>query len=176
MSTEPAPAKRNELGQFLPGESGNKKGRPTGSKNEITILKQELELAVRQHLSPEIVKRILDVVCVKALQGDMSAIKLIFDKCISNAQLDDANAKGSGWVFLVKNMTSPEQQESNIIDVTPTTEENEMKESNQHASSQSGGGNVVGKAPSAPIIKPANIGGASMTPNNQSTSRGKGRT
>ncbi len=41
---------------------------------------------------------------------------------------------------------------------------------------QVGGGNLVGKAPSAPIIKPDTIGTRSFTPDNQSTTRGKGKT
>lgn len=50
------------------------------------------------------------------------------------------------------------------------------KESNQHRPSQTGGGQVVGKAPSGRLHQPPKFQGQSGQPNNQSTNRGKGRT
>ena len=41
---------------------------------------------------------------------------------------------------------------------------------------QKGGGNLIGSAPSAPVRKPATLGTKGFTPDNQSTSRGKGRS
>lgn len=41
---------------------------------------------------------------------------------------------------------------------------------------QTGGGNVVGKAPSGKLHQPPAIFGKSGQPDNQSTNRGKGRT
>jgi len=41
---------------------------------------------------------------------------------------------------------------------------------------QASGGNLVGKAPSAPVRKPDTLGTRSFQPDNQSTSRGKGTT
>jgi hypothetical protein len=40
---------------------------------------------------------------------------------------------------------------------------------------QSGGGNVVGKAPSGKLYQPPKFMGQSGQPDNQSTSRGKGK-
>jgi len=48
--------------------------------------------------------------------------------------------------------------------------------SKQNAPSQTGGGNLVGKAPSNPLRKPATFGTKGFTPDNQSTSRGKGKS
>lgn len=48
--------------------------------------------------------------------------------------------------------------------------------SKQSRTDQSGGGNLIGRAPSAPVRKPGKVGGKSMQPDNQSTNRGKGRT
>lgn len=45
----------------------------------------------------------------------------------------------------------------------------------QHRASQSGGAQLVGKAPSAPRRNPGRFQGRSGTPDNQSTSRGKGK-
>lgn len=50
------------------------------------------------------------------------------------------------------------------------------KDKQSAESTQASGGNLVGKAPSAPIHKPASLGGKSFTADNQTTSRGKGRT
>lgn len=46
----------------------------------------------------------------------------------------------------------------------------------QSADPQTGGGNLVGTAPSAPVRKPGNIAGKSGQPDNQTTWRGKGKT
>ena len=49
-------------------------------------------------------------------------------------------------------------------------------ESNQHRSDQSSGGNLVGKAPSAPERKVPDFQGKSGQSDNQSTNRPKGST
>lgn len=68
--------------QFKPGQSGNPKGRPKGSKELRTLLAEELEGKVeatvggkRRKLSKReaIVKRLVD----KALQGDHKALQTI---------------------------------------------------------------------------------------------------
>ncbi len=48
------------------------------------------------------------------------------------------------------------------------------KESNQHRPSQSGGAQLVGKAPSAPVRKVPSFQGRSGQANNQDTNRGPG--
>lgn len=50
------------------------------------------------------------------------------------------------------------------------------KSSNQSRSEQSGGGNLVGKAPSGRLHKAPNFQGKSGQPDNQSTRRPKGST
>lgn len=50
------------------------------------------------------------------------------------------------------------------------------KLSKQSNENQSGGGNVVGAAPKSRLHQPPNFMGKSGQPDNQSTSRGKGRT
>jgi len=47
--------------------------------------------------------------------------------------------------------------------------------SNQSRQDQSGGGNVVGKAPSGKLHQPPAIFGDSGKPDNRPTNRGKGR-
>jgi hypothetical protein len=48
------------------------------------------------------------------------------------------------------------------------------KKSNQCRENQSGGGQVVGKAPSGRLHQPPRFMGKSGMPDNQSTNRGKG--
>lgn len=50
------------------------------------------------------------------------------------------------------------------------------KQSNQERGDQSGGGQLVGKAPSAPSLPVPNFQGKSGQPDNQSTSRPKGHS
>lgn len=50
------------------------------------------------------------------------------------------------------------------------------KVSKQSREDQSGGGQVVGSAPKSRLHQPPNFQGKSGTPDNQSTSRGKGRS
>ena len=50
------------------------------------------------------------------------------------------------------------------------------KKSNQARSSQSGGGQLVGKGPNSRLHKPPKFMGSGGKSNNQSTNRGKGRT
>jgi hypothetical protein len=70
--------------QFKPGNSGNPKGRPKGSKNFITLLEEELDQPVivnengrKKKLSRRqaMAKRIV----ADALQGDRKAIFLLLD-------------------------------------------------------------------------------------------------
>ena len=50
------------------------------------------------------------------------------------------------------------------------------KESNQHRPSQSGGGQVVGKAPNGRLHQPPKFMGSDGKSDNQSTNREKGST
>ena len=111
---------RDADGKFLPGTSGNPNGRPLGKKNQITALKQELELAVRDHIRPKRIRQIIDAMCVKAIEGNVGAAKLILDKVLSNATDTEDVSEGKGtFVFQVKNLTL---KHDNVIDITPNEE------------------------------------------------------
>lgn len=97
---------RNDSGQFQKGVSGNPSGRPKNVKNEITELKQDLELAVRQHVSVDQIKNIVDAMVTKAEKGSVQAAKLILDKTISNAkETEDVTETQGGIQVIVKNAT-----------------------------------------------------------------------
>lgn len=82
---------RTDGGQFPKGVSGNPKGRPKGSKNEITLLRQSLELALRQQASHDI-SEVLGVAIEKAKEGDNQMIKLLLEMHMSKSTSDDGKA------------------------------------------------------------------------------------
>lgn len=97
---------RTEAGQFPKGVSGNPAGRPKGRKNDLIALKQDLEIAVRESLSIERIKRIVNRVAMMAEDGNLQAAKLILDKVISNASdSEDVPDNGRTVVFRIENAT-----------------------------------------------------------------------
>jgi len=115
-------AKRDDQGQFLPGQSGNKAGRPKGKKNEITELKQDLEIAIRKSVPATRIQAIVLKMCELAEEGSVGAAKLILDKTLSNAKdADDVKQAEGGFTFVVKNITLQAETapKGEVIDVTP---------------------------------------------------------
>ena len=118
-----APA-RAEDGRFPKGVSGNPLGRP--KKATLRTLQQDLEIAFREHLSVDRVKRIVNRMADMAEQGDVKAAKLIFDKLIPNATNGESDEGDNvkKVVFEIQNATFAaqvqEKQQVAVIDVTPT--------------------------------------------------------
>ncbi len=105
---------RNEKGHFIKGKSGNPLGRPKGTKNHITELKRGLEAAVREGLKPKDVQSIISVLVKEAKAGNVQAAKLILDKTISNASVDEDVSDGSqGIKIVVENATFGAIQSNN---------------------------------------------------------------
>lgn len=100
-------AVRNEDGTFPKGTSGNPLGRPKGKKNELSELKQDLEIAVRKSLPVSRIARIVEKVAQMAEEGNLRAAKLILDKTISNAAgVEDTEQKGVGGITIrIENAT-----------------------------------------------------------------------
>jgi hypothetical protein len=97
---------RTDTGQFPKGVSGNPAGRPPGRKSEIVALKQDLEFAVRSHVDPRKVKKIIDKLVNKAMNGNLQAAKLILDKVLSNAgEVEDEVGVKGGIRIIVENAT-----------------------------------------------------------------------
>jgi len=70
------------------GQSGNPAGRPKGSKNNITLMRQALEGELRLQIGPqmaEIVQKALDM----AKEGNEAMIKLLLDKTLPSSKSDD---------------------------------------------------------------------------------------
>jgi hypothetical protein len=110
---------RNPDGTFPSGVSGNPNGRGKGKKNELTELKQDLEIAVRKALPATRIKRIVEKVAQMAEEGNLRAAKLILDKVISNAKdVDDADNKGVGGITIrIENATFGKREP--IVSIDP---------------------------------------------------------
>jgi len=79
---------RNEDGTFKGGISGNPNGRPLGSKNKITLLRQSLELQLREQAAPDmagVMKKAIEM----ALDGDRTMIKLLLEQHLAKAHSDE---------------------------------------------------------------------------------------
>lgn len=128
--TPELPATRGEDGKFLPGVSGNPRGRPKGKKNEITELKQDLEIAVRKNITSAKVKSIVEAMIDKALEGNVGAAKLVLDKVLSNArESEDIQDSSGGLKIIIENATLDVLQQNNrVIDVTAEEVTDEQKE------------------------------------------------
>jgi hypothetical protein len=119
----PKEIKKNSKGQFVKGTaSGNPKGRPKGSKNRISEMKRELEVAIRESLDPETIKGVVQSMVAEALNGNVSAGKLILDKVVSNARADQDEAEERPEIVIkIENLTPPKPEEviGEIIDQEP---------------------------------------------------------
>ncbi len=112
---------RSTDGKFLPGASGNPKGRPKGTKNRITELKQEMELVLREGINPEVLKSIVASMAAEAINGNVQAAKLILDRFITNASTADDDAEANPTIRIeIKNLTP-----QGIKDVVGETIQNE---------------------------------------------------
>ena len=86
--SKPKPV-RDEKGQFPVGVSGNPMGRPKGAKNKITLLKQSLELELRNSAAPRM-QKVLDKALEMAEEGDRSMIKLLLELHMSKGHSEES--------------------------------------------------------------------------------------
>ncbi len=103
--------------KFQKGKSGNPRGRPPGSKNKTTLLREAMQNKADRLLSKE-VPNVLRVVVDAAKKGDMSAAKMILDRAVPVRKAsDDDGGKGSGGVTItIKNLTAPDGNSETVID------------------------------------------------------------
>lgn len=110
---------RSSSGQFVKGASGNPKGRPKGAKNRITELKEAAELALREAVDPETIKRIFQSMAAEALDGNVQAAKLILDKFVTNAKVEQERGEENPEIVIkIKNLSNApvEIEEAEIIE------------------------------------------------------------
>lgn len=109
--------------RFPAGVSGNPGGRPKGSKNKSTLLREAMEQKVDCKLSREI-PQVLDVVIRAAKSGDMSAAKMLLDRAVPVQKATDGADKGptSGITIRIENLTAPQRDEKVIEGTTVNIE------------------------------------------------------
>ena len=91
MANDIKPAPRTHL--WKPGQSGNPMGRPKGSRNKITLMKQVLEGELRAQLGPHMAE-VLAKALEMAKDGNESMIKLLVDKTIPTTKANDEEEGG----------------------------------------------------------------------------------
>ena len=104
---------KNET-SFKKGLSGNKRGRPKGAKNKSNLLKEVIQ-SNAQNLMLTNIERIVDVVCEKAREGDLTAAKMIMDRVVPIEQGNE-NKRLGGINIVIGELKSPVSIEGEIID------------------------------------------------------------
>ncbi len=94
---------RNGKGQYVQGKSGNRAGRPLGSKNKVNLAKLLLEEAFRER-NEERIAGVLDLIVSQALEGDKASQKLIWDATVSKANVSEDKAAGNKQEIIVHRM------------------------------------------------------------------------
>lgn len=108
MSDDKSVEKVNK-GQFVKGKSGNPNGKPKGSKNKLTLVKQAIEQELVEQLADD-ARSILAKAIKLAKGGDTMMIKLVLDKLMPNARegsgvtLDKA---GGGINIIISGIEKP---------------------------------------------------------------------
>lgn len=77
-TVSPENAGRDQAGRFVPGQSGNPKGKPKGTLHKAT----RAALAMMEGQLEALTQAVINA----ALAGDMAATKLVFDKLIPQAK------------------------------------------------------------------------------------------
>lgn len=97
---------RTETGQFMKGTSGNPLGRPKGSKNRTTLLRQAIEGDMVDRLATDAID-ILEVAIELAKKGDTACIKILMDRLLPSRKAADEDTKSgvSGINIVVQNMS-----------------------------------------------------------------------
>lgn len=114
---------RNSDGTFKKGVSGNPHGRPPSKRNQITELKQDLEIAIRQGVKRKDIQDIVDAMVEEAKKGGVQAAKLILDKTISNAKdAEEIKQDGGGVRVVIENVTVGRETETIEADEAEYTE------------------------------------------------------
>jgi hypothetical protein len=109
--TDNLPVSRSKDGTFVKGHKG-RGGRPKGSKNKATIRR---EIAV--HRADKIMHKALpDVMAVlvrEALNGDMSAVKMLLDRTVPahKAIEGEAGETNNMVQITIQNLTSPHKED-----------------------------------------------------------------
>lgn len=108
-------SKTANKGQFPAGKSGNPRGRPKGSKNKATILREAMQNKADKMLSAQVPK-VLKVVIEAAIAGDMQAAKMVLDRAVpvQKAAEGDSGASNNAVQITIQNLTSPHEEDRGV--------------------------------------------------------------
>jgi len=103
-------AKKKAVSQWVPGQSGNPAGRPPDVRT-VAMLKNDLELAVRQQLTPtrvtQVINRMIDIaVNPKSENKDaVAAGKVVLSMAISKPHVQEQVSGKTGFTIVIENAT-----------------------------------------------------------------------
>lgn len=86
--------------QFRKGQSGNPKGRPKGSKNKTTLVKEQIEaglVAEAEQDALDVYRKTVEL----AKQGDTTCLKLLMDRFWPAGRKEDKAEKSPGGVNII---------------------------------------------------------------------------
>jgi hypothetical protein len=98
--------------KFKPGVSGNPNGRPKGSKNQITLLKESMELMLREEAAQSDLLEVMRTALDLAKKGDRAMIKLILELHMSKGTTQD-NSQAAEKVQI--NINGPSQKVEQVV-------------------------------------------------------------
>lgn len=107
-------------GPWPKGVSGNPLGRPKGSKNQISALKQAMELQLRELAAGDMME-VMEKCISMAKNGDKQMIRLLLEYHLSKSSDDDKD-RGVEKVE-IKIGRFDNDNEKPVIDITPKEEE-----------------------------------------------------
>lgn len=114
---------RNPDGTFPKGTSGNPLGRPPSKRNQLTNLKQDLEIAIRRNVRAQDIQDIVQSMVALAKEGSVGAAKLILDKTVSNAKdVEEVKMDGGGVRVIIENVTVGREKQTIEADEADFTE------------------------------------------------------
>lgn len=110
-SGEPEIVDRDNLGKFVKGVSGNPAGRPKGSRNRATLIREALQERTVRRVTDDI-EEILDTAIKLAKSGDRQMIRMFVKDVIQRRDDDDEDeGKSPSRVTInVKNLTVAPQE------------------------------------------------------------------
>lgn len=112
---------RSHKGRFVAGKSGNPKGRPKGTRNKITVLRENLELALRDYMAKPAQKqralagidRMFEIMESGDEKAAVAAFKAVFDKTLP--QVREPEQKGESAQPTVEIVITNATNEKKVI-------------------------------------------------------------
>jgi len=112
---------RDDDGRFLANTSGNKLGRPKGSRNKVTLVKLMAEQAVREDNHDAMVD-VCRMVVEDALEGDRHMRKLVWEAIVTKAPSAETSATKDKVEIVINSSVAPEIKSTEAVDVTDYNE------------------------------------------------------